>query len=483
MSQPSSTIQSTPSTLSNQGKFVTGAPLTHVINMTATASIGLMAIFLVDALNLFYISRLGHGELAAAVGYAGTFLFFFTSIAIGLSIAATALTARALGQGDREGAKEMAGVSLLLMTGVMTAMTVLLYPLLHWIMTGMGAVGETAHMATRFMQIVLPSTPIMAVGMCMSALLRAVGDAKRSMYVTLGAGAATAVLDPLFIFGFNMGLDGAAIANVLSRLVLIGIGYYGLVKVHGLYKRPSWMRARAVSPAFWAIAMPAILTQVATPVGNTFVTSAMAKFGDEAVAGWAVIGRLIPVAFSVIFALSGAVGPILGQNLGAQRYDRIRETVRDSLKVTVVYVLVVWLLLALFRNPIGGRFGATGDAKDLIVFFCVFISASFVFNGVLFVANAAFNNLGFAFYSTLLNWGRSTLGVIPFIWLGSRWFGATGVLAGYGLGVVIFGLVGGWLCFRVVARLEAEAARNQQSAQTPHPEHTSAPVPEFKPTS
>jgi Na+-driven multidrug efflux pump len=149
----------------------------------------------------------------------------------------------------------------------------------------------------------------------------------------------------------------------------------------------------------------------------------------------------------------------------------------------VVYVLVVWLLLALFRNPIAGVFGATGDAKDLIVFFCVFISASFVFNGVLFVANAAFNNLGFAFYSTLLNWGRSTLGVIPFIWLGSRWFGATGVLAGYGLGVVIFGLVGGWLCFRVVARLEAEAARNQQSAQTPHPEHTSAPVPEFKPTS
>lgn len=465
----------------NQGKFVTGSPLKHVINMTATASIGLVAIFIVDALNLFYISLLGHGELAAAVGYAGTFLFFFTSIAIGLSIAATALTARALGRGDREGAKEMAGASLLFMTTVMTVMTVVLYPLLPLIMSGMGATGETANMAVRFMRIVLPSTPIMAVGMCMSALLRALGDAKRSMYVTLGAGAATAALDPLFIFGFGLGLDGAAIANVLSRLVLIGIGYHGLVMVHGLFKKPSLASAGAVLPAFWAIAMPSILTQIATPVGNTFVTSAMAKFGDEAVAGWAVIGRIIPVAFGVIFALSGAVGPILGQNLGAMRYDRIRETMRDSLKVTVIYVLAVWLLLALFRNQVAAIFGATGDAKDLIVFFCLFVSASFLFNGLLFVANAAFNNLGFAFYSTLLNWGRATLGVIPFVWIGSHWFGATGVLAGYGLGVVIFGLVGGWLCFKVVAKLERESI-NIKTPTTSSTDETAA-IPSFKPTS
>jgi putative MATE family efflux protein len=308
------------------------------------------------------------------------------------------------------------------------------------------------------MRIVLPSTPIMAVGMCMSALLRALGDAKRSMFVTLGAGAATAVLDPIFIFGFGLGLDGAAIANVLARLVLIGIGYHGLVKVHGLYRKPSMTIFKRELPAYWAIALPAILTQVATPVGNTFVTSTMAQFGDHAVAGWAVIGRLIPVAFGVLFALSGAVGPILGQNFGAGRFDRIRTTMRESLKVTLIYVAVTWLILALFRHQVADIFGAEGQARELIEFFCVFISASFLFNGTLFVANAAFNNLGFAFYSTMLNWGRATLGVIPFIWLGARWYGATGALAGYGLGVVIFGLLGGWLCFRVVNQLENDAS-------------------------
>jgi len=127
----------------------------------------------------------------------------------------------------------------------------------------------------------------------------------------------------------------------------------------------------------------------------------------------------------------------------------------------LISVLVVWLLLARGSGQIADAFGATGEARQLIVFFCVFVAGSFMFNGALFVANAAFNNLGFAFYSTALNWGRSTLGVVPFIWLGAQWFGARGVLAGYGLGVVLFGVTGTLLCFRVLRRLEIQAALNK----------------------
>ena len=94
-----------------QMKFLTGSTMHHVLTMTATGAIGLIAVFVVDLLNLFYISRLGHKELAAAIGYSGTLLFFVTSIAIGISIAATALTSRALGRGDRHQAKQLAGAS------------------------------------------------------------------------------------------------------------------------------------------------------------------------------------------------------------------------------------------------------------------------------------------------------------------------------------------------------------------------------------
>ncbi len=441
-----------------QGKFVTGSTLRHVIVMTATSSIGLISLFIVDALNLFYISRLGQKELAAAVGYAGTILFFFISIAIGLSIAATALTARALGQRNRQEAKEIAGASLVLMGVVMVVLAMLVFPWLDALVHLLGASGETARLALRFMRIVLPSMPLIGIGMCCSALLRAIGDAKRAMYVTLGAGAATAVLDPLLIFGFGLGLDGAAIANVLARLVMISVGMHGLLRVHALYARPDTVIYKRILKPFFAIGLPAILTQIATPVGNTFVTVAIAKYGDSAVAGWAVIGRLLPVAFGAIFALSGAVGPILGQNFGASRHDRMASTMRDSFNVTIVYVLVVWALLALLRNQISDSFGAQGQGRELIVFFCLYVAGSYIFNGILFVANAAFNNLGFAFYSTILNWGRSTLGVVPFVWFGGQWYGAVGVLGGYGLGVVMFGVAGGILCFRVLDKIKTKEA-------------------------
>ena len=77
---------------------------------------------------------------------------------------------------------------------------------------------------------------------------------------------------------------------------------------------------------------------------------------------------------------------------------------------------------------------------------------------MVFVANAAFNNLGFALYSTALNWGRATLGVVPFIWLGDHYFGMKCVLAGYGLGVVLFGVVGAWGCFKVLKQLQKQHA-------------------------
>ena len=441
---------------STAGKFVTGSTLGHVLSMTAAGSVGLLAVFAVDVLNLFYISLLGHKELAAAVGYSGTLLFFILSLAIGLAIAVSALTSRALGRGEREQARQMAGASLVLMACTMTVTALLIYPWLADLLRVLGATGTTAELALRFTRIVLPSTPILGLGMCLGALLRALGDARRAMFVTLGAGLATAVLDPLFIFGFGWGLDGAAVATFLARFVMLGIGLYCLIKVHGLFAWPDRAVLRQTLGPFFAIGLPSVLTQIATPVGNAFVTAAIAPFGDNAVAGWAVIGRIIPVAFAALFALSASVGPILGQNMGANRHDRLRSTMRDSLKVVVCYVLVMWLILALSSSWIAHAFQAEGQARDLIIFFCTFVAGSFVFNGAVFVANAAFNNLGFVLYSTALNWGRATLGVVPFIWLGAHWYGAKGVLAGYGLGVVLFGGSGVWGCFRVLDQLKGK---------------------------
>lgn len=441
----------------------------HVIVMTATGSVGLVAIFLVDALNLFYISLLGVEELAAAIGFASTLLFFTVSVSIGFTIACGALVARCLGRGDRVEAARMGGSSMAFMALTSGAITIAVWPFLNPMLALLGATGATLDMSTRFLQIVIPSTPILALGMCTTGILRGVGDARRAMYVTLSSGVAAAIFDPIFIFGFHLGLDGAAIATVLSRLVMLAVGLHGAQVVHKLIKLPGRRQLADAFRPFFAIGVPAVLTQVATPVGNAYVTIQIAAFGDQAVAGWAIIGRLVPVAFGVIFSLSGAVGPILGQNYGARKYDRLISTMRDSLIFTIAYVLAVWALLAIFANPIATIFGAEGLARELIVFFCLFAAGSFLFNGAIFVSSAAFNNLGYATYSTAFNWGRSTLGVIPFVWIGAHFWGAKGVIAGWGLGAVVFGVVSVVVCFRVVRTIASSPPEEAEPAPPPPP--------------
>lgn len=439
---------------SEPGKFTTGSTMGHVLVMTATGSVGLIALFVVDALNLFYISILGQQELAAAIGFAGTLIFFMLSISIGMSIATSALVARALGARDRHRAGVLAGSSLLIMAVSTISVTVPIIMNLNGLLHLIGARGETLTIARGFLQIVLPSTPIVAAGICLAGILRALGDARRAMFVTLSGGIAAAILDPTLIFGFHLGVTGAAISTVVSRLFLVGFGLYGTIAVHGLLKMPDFEQFKGALKPFFAIATPAILTQLATPFGNAFVTSQIAYFGDGAVAGWAIIGRIIPVSFATIFALSGAVGPILSQNLGAGLTGRLMSTMRDSLTFVLVYVITIWSVLAFSADGIASLFNMSGSARDLIVFFCQVVAVSFLFNGALFVANAAFNNLGFAIYSTVFNWGRSTVGTLPFVWAGAKIAGAEGVIAGWGIGAVIFGVAAILVCFRVIRKID-----------------------------
>jgi Na+-driven multidrug efflux pump len=338
----------------------------------------------------------------------------------------------------------MAAITLVLGLGTV----LFLAPLL----SALGASGEVARLAQRYLTLTMPSLPFLGLGMAASALLRSVGDARRSMVVTLGAAAVTACLDPLFIFAFGLGLDGAAIVAIVSRTVMLALGLYGVWRVHRLLGPVERPLLASDARTLAAIAGPAVLTNLATPVGAAFVTHSVAQFGASAVAGQATIDRVTPVAFGLIYALSGAVGPILSQNLGAKQYERVREGMRASLWIMLLAVAAAWLLLALLQGPLIAAFSLEGMAAEMVHAFCSWICASFFFAGALFVANAAFNNLGQPLWSTGFNWARATLGTIPFAWWGAH-YGPVEVMVGQGAGLVIFGSLAMWASLRLTRRL------------------------------
>lgn len=437
--------------MSSEARFLEGSLFRHISVMSFTASIGLMAVFAVDFVDMIFIAMLGKAELAAAIGYAGAVLFFTTSFGIGMAIAAGALVARALGSGDGHLARTRATNALVWGFAFGAVFAALVWMLVPWFVTLLGASDETHALAVLYLRIIVPSLPLLLIGMVGSAILRAHGDARRAMMATIIGGVVNAVLDPILIFGLDLELTGAAFASVAARIAIALAALQPILRHYGGLHWPGGRALTADLRPILAIAAPAILTQLATPVGQAYVTRAMAEFGEAAVAGMAIVGRLTPLAFAVIFALSGAVGPVIGQNYGAGRMERVRGAFRDALLFTALVTVGAAVVLFLLRAPIAALFEAEGVTRALLYLFCGPLALAFFFNGALFVANACFNNLGHPFYSTWINWGRHTLGTIPFVIAGAALWGAPGVLIGQAAGGVIFGLAGVALALRVIA--------------------------------
>jgi Na+-driven multidrug efflux pump len=444
-------------------RFVTGSTMRHVVVMASTGAVGLIAVFAVDLINLFYISLLGQRQIAAAVGFSGVVGFLQSSIAIGMMIGVGAIVSRAIGAGRVGDARRIATGSLVVLAAVMALLAAITLAALQPLLTVLGAAGETRDLAAGFLMVAVPSVPLLAAGMCCSALLRSVGDARRAMNITLLAALATAVLDPILIFALHLGLAGAAITTVLSRCVMAFIGWRSVTRAHDLIGPFSLRDLPADMRRVFAVAGPAVLTNLATPVGAAYVTSSMAMFGSGAVAGQATIDRLSPVAFGLVYALSGTVGPILAQNLGAGRLDRVQEALRNAMLFMVVAVTTAWLLLAAGQSLVVLAFHAEGVTAQLIRLFCSWLAAAFLFNGALFVGNAVFNNLGFPLLSTMFNWGRATLGTIPLVTWGAT-YGPLGVLTGQAAGSAVFGVAAAATAFHVVRRMDAKASAGHEGA-------------------
>jgi putative MATE family efflux protein len=443
-----------------QAKFLTGNLTHHIIIMSLTSAVGFVALFLVDLVDMIFISMLGIDELAAAIGFAGTILFTTTSISIGVAIAGGAMVARSLGENNPKRATEL--LTHVLIVGVIIAVVSagLIYANLKELTGLIGASGKTQALAISYLEILIPTMPILLIGIVASAALRSHGAAKLSMMVTLVAGVVNAVLDPIFIFALDMGLDGAAWASVMSRISMALTAVWYILRRYGGFSR-LFMAAigRDLRPIA-AIAIPAMLANIAAPLGSAYVIKAVAEFGEAAVAGMAIIGRLTPIAFAMIFAMSGAIGPIIGQNFGAGMHDRVRKSFKSSIVLIVIYVIPVVIVLYLIRAPIADLFNAQGTARDLIFLFCGPLSLAWIFNGIIFIGNAAYNNLGHPFYSTWVNWGRNTLGIFPFVYIGAQYWGAEGVLIGQMAGGIFVAIISFILAERLMKKAECEQIRN-----------------------
>jgi putative MATE family efflux protein len=433
--------------------FTQGKLSEHIIKMALTNLVSLSAFLIVDLVDLYFISLLNQPYLVTAIAYAAAILFFTMSLTIAMVIANSALVAKLIGQNKHRQAKQATATCYLLTFISSVILSTIIYFYATALLQFIGARGQTLQAATDYLNITLLSFPMIALGMQINNTLRILGKAKLAMCCTLIAGSTNILLAPLFILYLKWDIQGAALASLIARLVLLLLASYYLFKTDYVAFLLRWSDIKKHSNAILKVALPSLLTQLATPISHFYITYEMAKFGGGYVAGWAVISRLIPVVFIMLFAMPGAIGPIISQNAGAEQFTRIKATLNESLNFIIKYVFVLSLSLSLLQEYIVSLFHAQSDTALLIRFFCQYISISFIFVGMNLIALSFLNNMGHPKIASSLNLAKMTLGTIPFVSVGAYYYGPQGILLGQALGSITFALIAIIICYRIVRKI------------------------------
>ena len=420
--------------------FTRGSVSRHVLEMVGTSALGLLALFLTDILTLTYVSLLHDELLLATVGVAKTLLFINAVVVTGIVIAAGSLISLRSGAGRWASIGALNTHSLILAAAVSTALSLVEWYKLDYFIDWLGDAATTTPQARQFVCLALVSSILLAVTQTSAQALRAVGHSRRALGVVLSAAATLAIVDPILIFVLELGLLGAGIASVIAGVVSCAIGLHQTGRHVGLTRRIRLRLFKLYGARIAKITLPYTLGNLAMPVALTFTLSQLALFGVSAMAGMALMDRILQITYCLYFALPSALIPIFVQHLGARQHARGQAALRCGVKLVIGYGLAAWCVLYFAAPLIGQAFSLSEQAQALLVDLCRFGPGLWIMIGLDFIAISVFITLDRAWWITFYAWMRGTIGTIPFVLFGAEHFGASGVVLGMWLGYALVAL-------------------------------------------
>jgi len=429
-----------------------------LIRLAAPMAIGITAILFFNLVDTFWVGQLGPTELAA-MGFTFPVAMVISNLTIGLSIGATAAIARALGEGKDERVRKLTTHSLLLALLVVITVSTAGILTLDPLFTALGAEASTLPLIREYMIPWYAGVGLLVIPMLSNGAVRATGDTRTPALVMVAAGLVNAVADPILIFGFGpipaLGLPGAAYATIGSWLVSMGGALY---MVHFRERMlelamPKLRELRESWKAVLHVGLPAAGTNLLTPLAAGAVTRIVAGHGQHAVAAYGVGTRLEMMAMIGVLALTSAITPFIGQNHGARKGGRIRETLTWVTKASFVWGLGMAVVLFVVAEPLAGLFNDDAEVIDMTTLFLRIVPLGFFPYGMAILVASLFNALDMPVKATALAALRLVALAIPLAWIGSELFDLAGLFGGIALANGIMGLVAGVYARREIAAL------------------------------
>ena len=431
---------------STHHKLVEGSVRESLIRMTMPMIFGMLMMFTFNMVDTLFISFLGTEPLAA-ISFTFPVAFTVMSMAIGLSIGASAVVAKHLGRGDMERAKEAATVINYISLTMASLLVVLCWIFLDEIFQLLGAGDELLVLIRQFMVVWLPGSLLIVCMMTGNSILRASGNTRTPSILMAFAGFSNAVLDPILIFGLGpfpaLGIQGAAWATVISWAMVFAYLYHLLIFKLEMVSRhlPSAEVMATSGREMLRIGIPAAGANMMTPLAAGVMTAIAAGFGNNAVAALGVGGRLEPIATLLVLAMSTSLPPLISQNYGAGHVDRVAEAYRLAIRFILVWQLLIFAILALAAPLIAEVFSDDPEVISTIRLFLWIMPLGYGMQGVIILTNSSLNALHQPMSALWLSIARFFIFYVPLAWLGSVYFGLWGFFLGAVAGNLIMGLI------------------------------------------
>ncbi len=446
--------------------FTEGSVARHLIHLGSFMALGSVSMIGARMVEALYLGILGT-EALAAIGFAYPISMFLFAFASGIGTGASSVIARVYGAGDHAQAARLITHAQLLVFLVSVAISAFGLVFAQDLLSLLGAEGEVRAMSTEYLRIYMLGFPLFMLSMVGSTLLRATGSATSPGLVMAGGSVLQIGIAPLLIFGLygfpELGIAGAAWAYVASRVFSVSLYLVILIRV-----RMISMSLRDLGKSWAAILHvggPATLSSLTFPISMLVITKLLAGHGDEVVAGYAVASRVETLVHMVIWSASSSVAPFVGQNWGAQNYQRVRIALRQINFFCLGWGVVTFVVLALIGEFVVRRIDPDPTVVSVAATFFLIMPLSIGFMGVMHVATYCFNALGQPFPPLVLALLR-TLGLyVPLSILGNYLWGYVGIFLATAISNVVLG-VGGWYWNRMAVR-RGIAIRNAQTVAKP----------------
>ena len=334
-----------------------------LLAMGIPTMIGMLVNAFYNLVDAYFVGGLGESQMGAI-----SVVYPLGQVVVGLGLlfgnGAASYISRLLGRGDKENADKVASTALYSSVSVGAVIILISMVFLHPILKLLGATDSILPFAATYASIYIVSCIFNVFNVTMNNIVTSEGAAKTTMCALLTGAVLNIALDPLFIYVFDLGVAGAAIATAISQVVstCVYLTYIFRKKSVFHFRVKDCTYTKETMSEIFKIGIPTLVFQILTSVSISLINNAAGDYGDSAIAGMGVVTRLISMGSLSVFGFIKGFQPIAGYSYGAKKFDRLREAIKTSILWSTVFCVIFGVILALFPAAIVSQF-TKGDAE------------------------------------------------------------------------------------------------------------------------